>query len=219
MRLAIVPALNEESKIGSVVQNLFSHVDHVVVVDDGSRDKTIEKAKAAGAVVLEHIINRGQGAALQTGHEYAMRLKADVVVHFDGDDQFDVEDVTRGITLLEENHLDIVIGKRIHSLEYKLPAMKRYVIWPGAKLVNRILGGITLSDSHCGFRVIRGTALPKLRITQDRMAHASEIPVLVGRAHLRYGELPIHVTYHRYGQRFFQGFKVLRDLFFGRFSS
>jgi hypothetical protein len=120
---------------------------------------------------------------------------------------------------LEQENVDIVIGKRIHSSQYKLPAMKRFVIWPGAKLVNRILGGITLSDSHCGFRVIRGSALPQLRITQDRMAHASEIPVLVGRAHLRYGELPIHVTYHQYGQRFFQGFKVLRDLFFGRFSS
>lgn len=219
MRLAIVPALNEEKKIGSVIRNLSSYVDQIVVIDDGSIDGTAEVAKAAGAVVIRHRINRGQGAALQTGHEYAMRIQADIVVHFDGDDQFDVKDVARGISLLREKNLDIVIGKRIHSADYKLPAMKRFVIWPGAKLVNYLLGGITLSDSHCGFRVIRGAVLPKLRLTQDQFAHASEIPVLVGKAKLRYGELPIHVVYHRYGQRFFQGFKVLRDLFFGHFTA
>ncbi len=218
MRLAIVPALNEEKNIARVIQKLRPYVDTVVVVDDGSTDATSVVAKTFGAVVLRHRVNRGQGAALQTGHEYAMQKGADIVAHFDGDDQFDVRDVERAITFLRTQDLDIVIGKRVHSAGYQLPSMKRYIIWPGAKVVNILMGGITLSDSHCGFRVIRGTALPKLRITQDRMAHASEIPVLIRRAHLRYGELPIHVTYHRYGQRFVQGFKVLKDLFFGRFS-
>lgn len=219
MRLAIVPALNEEKKIGSVVRNLSFHVDVVVVVDDGSIDQTANVAKDAGAVVLRHVINRGQGAALQTGHEYAKRVNADIVIHFDGDDQFDVRDVDRGVALLEEGGVDIVLGRRIQEEGKKSPVSKRYIIWPLARLVDRVLGAPPLADSHNGFRIIRGSVLPLLTITQDRFAHATEIPVLIGRHQLRYAELPIIVTYHRYGQRFFQGFRVLRDLFFGFFSS
>ena len=95
MFIAIVPAHNEESSIGSVVRSLVRHVDQVVVVDDGSRDATAKEAASAGAVVLRHAINRGQGAALETGHEYARRAGADFVLHFDADGQFDAADVPR----------------------------------------------------------------------------------------------------------------------------
>ena len=87
MFLAIVPAYNESKRIGSVVRSLFDHVDMVVVVDDASRDATATLAQQAGATVLQHTVNRGQGAALETGHAYARSIDATYVLHFDGDGQ------------------------------------------------------------------------------------------------------------------------------------
>ena len=217
MFLAIVPAYNEEKRIGSVVQSLFEHVDKVVVVDDCSSDNTVQVAKKAGAVVLHHKINRGQGAALETGDEYARYIGADYVLHFDGDNQFDVRDIAPALEAIKQQQADVLLGSRFLDGRSQIPWFKKHFLLPVAKLINIVFGGLNLTDVHNGFRILNINALKKIRITQDRMAHASQIPELIKKYNLKYLEFPVKVTYHEYGQRAIGGLRILRDLFVGKF--
>lgn len=217
MLLAIVPAHNEEKNIGSVVRSLFNHVDKIVVVDDCSNDRTFETAFELGVTVLRHEINRGQGAALQTGHEYALQTGADYVVHFDGDDQFCAEDILPALEKLKESKADILLGSRFLGIESNMPWFKKHILHPLSRLVNKIFTKLKLSDVHNGFRILNRNALEKIIITQDGMAHATEIPALVKKHNLRYMEHPVRVVYHEYGQSVPGGLRILRDLVMGKF--
>ena len=202
MFLAIVPAYNEEKTVGSVVRNLFHHVDRVVVVDDGSSDGTGEAARAAGAVVLTHRLNRGQGAALETGHEYARWIGADYVLHFDADGQFDVADIAPALTALKESGAHMLIGSRLLDARSALPWFKRYVLFPLARLFHRVFFGVVLTDVHNGFRILSRRALEAIYLEQDRMAHATEILAQAKNCGLKTIEFPVKVVYREYGQGF-----------------
>lgn len=215
--IAIVPAFNEEKKIAEVVTALRSVVSEVVVVDDCSVDQTAHQAAKAGATVLEHIVNRGQGAALETGHAYARNVGAAYVVHFDGDGQFSAADIPGAIAKLKKEQADILFGSRFLDVRSDIPVFKRYILLPVGKYIDRCFGSVHLSDVHNGFRVLNKKALEKIVITQDRMAHASQIPQLVQKYGLRYTEYPVHVTYHEYGQGTAGGFAVLKDMIVGYF--
>ncbi len=217
MFIAIVPAYNEEKNIGSVVRSLFSHVHKVVVVDDGSKDDTEKYAKEAGAVVLRHKVNRGQGAALQTGHDYAKQLDPDFVLHFDGDAQFLVEDIIPAKEELEKTGADILFGSRFLGKKSNIPFLKRFFLFPLAGLVNKVFVGLNLTDIHNGFRIFNRKALGKIQITQDRMAHASEIPAQAKKLGLEYIEFPVKVVYREYGQGLKGGVEIVKDLFLGWF--
>jgi glycosyltransferase involved in cell wall biosynthesis len=217
MTLAIVPAYNEASMIGSVVRSLFQHVDRVVVVDDGSGDNTASVARQAGATVLRHELNRGQGAAIETGHEYARGVGADYVVHFDADGQFDANDISGAIAALAGSGADILFGSRFLDSRSAMPFTKRVVILPFARMVQRMLTGVRLSDAHNGFRILNAKAIREIRLTQDAMAHATEILALAKKRHLRHIEYPVKVVYREYGQGAFGGARVLADLFLEKF--
>lgn len=217
MLLAVVPAYNEASTIGSVLQSLFDHVDEVVVVDDGSTDKTYEQARQTGATVLRHALNRGQGAALETGHEYARALGAEYVLHFDADGQFDAADIRPALEKLKNTAADILLGSRFLDGRSNVPWLKRRVFLPLARLWHNLIYRSNLTDIHNGFRLLNRRALQALRLTQDRMAHASEISVQAARAELTIVEFPVKVTYHQYGQKAKDGLTVLKDLIFANF--
>jgi len=217
MFIAIVPAFNEEKRIAEVIRNLKLHVDSVVVVDDKSVDNTIFEAEKSGAIVLQHKINLGQGAALETGHEYARQLGADYVLHFDGDGQFCVEDIVPALTKLQETNSDILFGSRFLDKRTKLPFFKRYVLSPIGRLVNKLFGVVDLHDSQNGFRILNKHALEKIKITQNRMAHATEIMGLTKEHNLKFVEFPVQVIYHEYGQGAGGGVKIVRDLLLGKF--
>lgn len=217
MFIAIVPAYNESEKIGSVVQSLLPHVDRVVVVDDGSTDDTSARARRAGAEVLMHPINLGQGAALETGHVYARAKKANGVLHFDGDGQFDPQDIKKAREILEEEKVDIVLGSRFLGKSSKIPWIKKYIILPSARFFNHLFTGLKLSDAHNGFRVLGPQALEKIKITHNGMAHATEIVSYIKKHHLTYKEIPITVRYHEYGQKMSGGFAIIKDLIIGKF--
>lgn len=225
MVLAIVPAYNEEKTIGSVVRSLLCHVDRVVVVDDGSLDKTGRLAREAGAVVFCHSLNRGQGAALETGHEYARGIGADFVVHFDADGQFDADDIPPALSALQTSGADILFGSRFlrdcnqsnPHFNASMPFSKKYIFHPIARVVNKFFSTVHLSDAHNGFRILNRRALDAIRITQDRMAHATEIPVLVKKHKLRHIEFPVKVVYREYGQRASGGVEIVKDLVMGKF--
>lgn len=216
MVIAIVPAYNEALTIGSVVRDLSGQVDRVVVVDDGSSDATATTAAAAGAVVLRHAVNRGQGAALETGHSYARKVGADYVVHFDADGQFDAADIPGALALLQGGGKDILFGSRFLDGRSRMPWTKRVIFLPLLRLFERLSVGMTLTDAHNGFRVLSARALRAIRLTQDRMAHATEIVSLSRRHGLAVVEYPVKVLYREYGQGVRGGFRVLVDLFFAR---
>ncbi len=217
MFIALVPAFNEEKNVGSVVRSLLFHVDKVVVIDDCSNDNTYTVAQDAGATVIRHKINRGQGAAIETGHQYARLHNATYVLHFDADDQFDVKDIAPALETLQKQKADILFGSRFLQKKSNVPFFKRTVILPIARLVNKLFVSLTLSDAHNGFRILHKNALDKIVITQDRMAHASEIPALVVKHDLTYVEFPITVFYHEYGQGLAGGIQVVKDLLIGTF--
>lgn len=217
MFIAIVPAYNESKRIASVVSSLLPHVDEVVVVDDGSTDTTAELAEQAGARVLIHKINLGQGAALETGHEYARERGATVVLHFDGDGQFEVDDIARARHMLVDENVDIILGSRFLSDASHIPWFKKKIILPIARCINYLFTRLRLTDAHNGFRMLGSRALQNIRITQNGMAHATEIVELIGRHQLSYREIPVKVIYHEYGQKMSGGVTIIKDLIIGKF--
>ena len=126
MILIVIPAYNEEEKIGRVIRGLFEHGwKNVVVVDDGSSDQTSAIARGEGAIVLRHRINRGQGAALETGDQYALRHGAEAAVHFDGDGQFNPTDIRPAIEALQKSGRAVLFGSRFLDNRSQIPWLKR----------------------------------------------------------------------------------------------
>ena len=211
MFIAIVPAFNEGKRIIDVVKGLTRYVDEVVVVDDASMDNTVILAKKAGATVICLPINRGQGAALQTGHDYAKEKNADYIVHFDGDGQFDSKDLIPALNKLKEKKADILFGSRFLDNRSNVPWGKKYILLPVSRFVNKFFG-LGLSDVHNGFRILTKKAFYSIQIKQDRMAHATEIEMETKRHHLKYIEFPVKVVYHEFGQGLKGGLSILKDL-------
>lgn len=213
----VIPAWNEEKHIRSVADKVKNLVDIVIVIDDCSRDRTSALAKEAGVFVLRHPINRGQGAALQTGSDYALKLGADIIVHFDADDQFAASEIADVIAPIKNGEADIVFGSRFLEKKSELPRLKKYLIWPLGRLVNRLFG-VKTSDPQSGFRAYTKEVAQSFRIENNGMAHCSEILIKLSRGRWRIKEVPITVTYHEYGQKFSGGIRILKDLFIQKIS-
>ncbi len=219
MLFVIVPAYNEAKNIGRVISGLFETQItqmRVVVVDDGSTDNTAEIATQAGAMVLRHEVNRGQGAALQTGNEYALAHGASAVVHFDADGQFNPADIAKALAVMKDKNAEVVLGSRFLDNRSQIPWTKKYIVLPIARLVNHFLTGLNLTDAHNGFRILSRQALEKINISQDRMAHNSEIISLIRQKNLSYLEYPVEVTYNEYGQGVEGGLKIILEILQGR---
>jgi len=210
----IIPCYNEAEKLANVI-NSVKEYGQVVVVNDGSIDASEQIANDQGAIVLSHLINRGQGAALETGNRYALKNGADIVVHFDSDGQHKALEIPGLIKPILDNKTDIVLGSRFLKGD-KTPWFKKYFILKPAIKFQNLITGIKLTDAHNGFRALSKTALEKIRITQDGMAHASEIIEQIAQNKLRYKELPVTIVYHEFGQGVASGLRILRDLLFGK---
>ena len=213
MLFIIVPAYNEAKNIGRVIGGLFSQgLENIVVVDDGSSDDTFELAKSAGAIVLRHEINRGQGAALQTGNEYALANGADLVVHFDGDGQFNPADIAEALAVMRNKNTEVIFGSRFLDNRSKIPWTKKYIILPISRIINQLFTGLKLTDAHNGFRILSRRALGKINIFQDRMAHNSEIVRQIKERGLSFAEHPVRVEYFEYGQGVGGGLKIIWEI-------
>lgn len=212
----VIPAYNEENTIIEVINSVKPLVNQVVIVDDGSTDQTYKLIKEKNVIVLKHIINRGQGAALKTGTKFALSKGADIIIHFDGDGQFLASDINNLTTSIRSGVADIVFGSRFLNKKSDIPLVKKNIILPLAKLVNRIFFGIKMTDPQSGFRAMSAHAARNIDWQQDRMAHCSEILFSASRSNLRIKEVPITIVYHGFGQRFTDGLKILKDLFLAR---
>lgn len=216
--VCVIPAYNEEKNIAKVVNNVHPFVQEIIVVNDNSKDQTELLAKKSGAIVISHPINRGQGAALQTGNQYALEIGADIIVHFDGDDQFLASEIPDIVKAIEENEADIVFGSRFLGKKTNFPALKKYLIYPLAQLFSRLVMGINLSDPQNGFRALSKEAAQKIIIENREMAHNSEIQSKAFSYKLRIKEVPITVIYHHFGQKLSGGLKIIKDLFIYKLS-
>ncbi len=218
--IIIVPAFNEERHVRRVVSGLkLAGFDDVVVVDDGSHDRTAYEARLAGAVVIRHVINRGQGAALETGNEYARARGAAWVAHIDGDDQFNPADIVSALERARKEQADVIIGSRFLDDRTKLPFTKKHIVFPVARLINTLLTGVKLTDVHNGFRLFSRRALSTISLKHDGMAHNTEFIAQIKRHGLAFVEHPVEVRYHEYGQGWRAGWRILKDWCVGWFVS
>lgn len=218
----VIPAYNEEKVIKSVISDLKKEdYKNIIVVDDGSKDKTSEIAKKEKVTTIRHIINRGQGAALRTGIDYALSKGADIIFTFDADGQHQAKDIKRLIKPILDKKYDVALGSRfIGKGMSNVPFFRRFILKLGA-LVLRIMYGAKLTDSHNGFRALSRKAAEKIKITSNGMEHASEIIEEIMRNKLRYIEIPVTIKYTEYsklkGQSSLNAFKILFKMLIKRF--
>lgn len=211
----VIPLYNEAPPIGDVVRELREHFDHVVCIDDGSTDGCGAIAREAGARIVTHPINLGQGAALQTGFEYALERGARFVITFDADGQHRVEDALAMLQRARDEELSIVYGSRF--LDDKTdPGILKKIVLKTAVWATNLATKTKLTDTHNGLRVIREDALRQVKLRQDRMAHGTEIIVQLGRTELPWAEHPVKVLYTDYsrakGQSLLNSINILIDL-------
>ena len=216
----VIPALNEAKAIGQVVGELKKSNYEVVVVNDGSSDATTQAAESAGAVVLNHLVNRGQGAALRTGIVYALHHAADIIVTFDADGQHDANDLAKLIHPVLDHTADVTLGSRfLHGSPSHMPFLRKLVL-KTAVVFTKIASGLKVTDTHNGLRAFSREAIEKIKINQDRMAHASEILDEIHRNKLKFVEVPITINYSDYsiakGQSSFDFAKILIKYIMGR---
>lgn len=212
----VVPLYNEATVIGDVVREVRRTFPNVVCVDDGSTDGSAETAAAAGASVVRHPVNLGQGAALQTGFEYALAVPTmRWVVTFDADGQHQVSDVVDMVAKARREGLDVVFGSRFLDDRTEAGGLKKLVLRMAVGYTN-LTTGTRLTDAHNGLRVLSRDVVARLEITQNRMAHASELVHQIGRLDVRYGESPVHILYTDYskakGQSLWNAVNILADL-------
>lgn len=215
--ICIIPAWNEEKTIGVVTAEVKKYVDEVVVVDDGSTDQTVARAAANQVTVLQHIINRGQGAALQTGNDYALRQGADIIVHFDADGQFSAPEIQEVIQPIIKGECEIVLGSRFLSKQTAMPLTKKYILLPLARLINRLFFKVKLTDPQSGFRALNRRVAEIIEIEQASWAHCSEILAKIVAAKIEYKEVPITVSYIKFGRNLSSGLGIIKDLIIAKF--
>jgi len=212
----IIPAFNEEKRIGQVLAELSDLLYNVVVVDDASTDQTTQVASQFQVDILRHKINRDQGASLQTGNEYALSQGAEVIVHFDADGQFLVSEIKDIIEPIINDDYDVVFGSRFLDRKSEMPWLKKYFVFPIARLVNWLFFRIKFTDPQSGFRAMSRRAVEKINIEQDGKAHCSEILSKVFSLKLKTKEVPMTVIYHHFGQNISGGWKIVKDLLFSK---
>lgn len=214
----IIPCYNEGQVIQEVIENARATFPNIVAVNDGSVDDSACRIHAGGAWLVDHPVNLGQGAAIQTGIEFARaQAGAEYFVTFDADGQHQVKDVVRMVQRLRSEDVDIIVGTRFgdgREGESQVPKLKRILLPIIAKMSSnsRKLG---LTDAHNGLRAFNRTVAEQINIRMNGMSHASEIVSLINRNGWRVAEEPVDILYTEYslskGQSLINGVNILAD--------
>jgi glycosyltransferase involved in cell wall biosynthesis len=214
--VVVIAAYNEAPVIASVVADVRRASYPAVVVDDGSTDATGEIAARAGAFVVTHPVNLGQGAALQTALDFALAQGADVIVTFDADGQHRPADIAPLIAALAANKADYALGSRFLGDAVNLPGKRRLMLTAATRFT-RLTTGLDLTDTHNGLRAMTRRGASRIGLKQNRMAHASEILHQIAQSGLPYVEVPVTIEYSAYslgkGQTLSESLAILIDLF------
>lgn len=191
-----IAAFNEERVIGRVLENIPAGLK-VIVVDDGSTDRTREICLGHGAAVVTHPVNLGQGAAVLTGFKKALEGDYKYIVEMDGDGQHDPRDIEHFVKELESDKgLDVVVGSRVLGSAAKGPLIRRKLL-PAVTWVINMLTEYQLTDSMSGFRAFRAESLRRcvslVEDFQEPQYLAAEMFIKFSRSGLKVGEIPIHI--------------------------
>ena len=212
----IIPAFNEENRIGKVIRETRKYARNVVVVDDGSTDNTYSEAAKTGSDVLKHVINLGKGAALRTGTEYAIRKGADSVVYIDSDGQHSPKDIPELLKNIPDS--DIVFAYR--DLESKrMPIIKKLGNFALDRIL-RVCFGVKIMDTQCGFKAMTKKAYRKLGLISSSYTIESELRRKTGKYNLRFSQVPIETVYqNKYkGTHVFDGISIALNMLWWKFS-
>lgn len=211
----VIAAFNEAAVIGPIISDVVRRNYRVVVIDDGSQDATGQIALAAGATVVTHPVNFGQGAALQTGIKFALQRDASYIVTFDADGQHRPSDIPRLINALTDSTAAYALGSRFLGSSHGMPFGRRLLL-QAAIWFTRAVTGLRLSDTHNGLRAMTREGASRISLRQNRMAHASELLEQIAASGLPYVEVPVTIDYTRYslakGQGLADSVTILFDL-------
>ncbi|MHB1254146.1 MAG: glycosyltransferase family 2 protein [Candidatus Humimicrobiaceae bacterium] len=213
----IIPAFNEAMSIEKVIKDLFSYgYENIVVVDDGSTDKTAEIVKKFNIFLIRHPVNMGPGAAIKTGIDFALLKDADIIVTFDADGQHLAKDIYNLVRPIISNKVEITLGNRFLNNTSKVPIFKRIILKAGALLMF-LMYGILSSDSHNGLKAISKSAALKIDIKSNGWEYCSEIIEEIMLKKVKYQEVPVTVKYTDYsikkGQKIYNSFYIFSKMF------
>ena len=196
----IIPVYNEGQVIGDVIRKVIKHYPFVVCVNDGSRDNSVRVISQTGAHLINHPVNLGQGAALQTGLEYALQdPNVAYFVTYDADGQHRLEDVTKMLEVIKKDKVDIVLGSRFLGKAENITPLKKLILKMAIKFSNKT-SGLKLTDTHNGLRVFNRHVAENLYITMNDFAHASEILERIAEKNFTYKEVPVTIRYTEYSR-------------------
>ncbi|MDX1477024.1 MAG: glycosyltransferase family 2 protein [Saprospiraceae bacterium] len=210
----VIPAKDEAFRIGNVLHDVKKEgFEHIVVVDDGSADRTGDIAESFGATVLRHFTNLGPGAATQTGIEYALQCGAEIIVTMDGDEQHFASDIQHMVDVLETEPVDVVLGSRFIQREPDAIPSSRIVYNVLGNFVTRVITGVTVSDSQCGMKAFRAGFARKIQFQFNGYEFCTELIYIIRKHKARYKEVPVRVSYTREslrkGQSLLNGFRMI----------
>jgi len=213
----IIPVYNEAKSVRAVITGLLQKgYSNIIVIDDGSAENIFNPIRNLPFIYMKHRVNLGQGAALQTGLNFVKKQDAQIVVTFDADGQHCAEDIEKLIAPLIRNEADIVIGSRFIESDNNSMPLTRKIVLQSARFVNLLFSGILLSDAHNGLRAMNQKAINAIQISENRMAHASEILLEIKRHHLKCTEVPVNISYTeasiKKGQSSIDSIRILFDL-------
>jgi glycosyltransferase involved in cell wall biosynthesis len=211
----VIPAYNEGRTIGEVLDGLLkAGYKNIIIVDDGSRDKTSQICEKKKVTVLKHLVNLGKGAAVKTGCDFAVKQDAEVLVLFDADGQHEEKEIPMFLKALKSK--DIVFGYREFSKT--MPIVFRI----GNKFINyatKFLYNMDLKDTQCGFRAMTAKTYKKVRWEANDYSMETEMIANAGKHNLKYSEIPVKTIYSdRYkGTTIVDGIRIVINMLIWRF--
>jgi glycosyltransferase involved in cell wall biosynthesis len=194
LKLACIPAYNEESTIQDVIKRSSPHVDKVIVCDDGSTDNTAKLATESGAIVIAHNTNQGYGAAISTLFDYARKQNAQIMITLDGDGQHSPDQIPILLDAITSHNVDVVIGSRFLDGNTKASSYRK----TGIKIITSAANygtGFKVTDSQSGFRAYSKNAIDAIHPTEQSMSVSTEILFKISNKGLSLAEVPITISY------------------------